>query len=478
MVGEPPPRVEETRSPSGTEGDRSRRRLEIPLVTGGWPRAALGAAVAFTVPVLVGEVVGFLAAAASRQPRAPAIAFAKLGALVFYTFNHVAIRAELPGLDAVPGLAGATGSPAVGLVGVSITPLAGTALVVFLLARAGRGVAAASREAGSGGPLVPAVNGMKVAIPYAALCGLVGSVLEVSLPRPEGAISLQPSTAGAFGWPFVLGVLAGAAGGILSRPAEPGKEPGGWWFRAVFAGGARMVAFGLGLALLGLVALAPFNPDWTRSYLSAFGDGIAQGLARVGLTLLVLPNLAAWAVAPAMGGCLAFAVTSPPSSAFSACLVSYTQFPPPGGIEGIAATAPGLDLPPPSPAYFLFVLIPLIAAVAGGLAAGRRAGPAPGRAPGAGALAGIGFGLWVALLVVGSSTGLSVPAPDRGPSPAIAARMGPDLATTTALSTLWGVGGGLAGGLLAGRRSPRRLPDRRASGPPATLGRRAEPHPG
>ena len=313
--------------------ERSSRRRG----SNGWGEAAVGAAVAFAVPVLIGEVLGFAVALGSSPPRPSGLVFAKLGALFFYAFAHVPITAAVQG-GGLPALSGTGFAAAAGV--LSVTPLAGTALVLWLLVRAGRGVAGA---AGGETAWARAVHGAKVAIPFAALCGLAGLALRVTAQVGGGSVTLAPSRVGAFVWPAILAVAAGAVGGARASGA-PGP-----WLRAG-RDGLRTLGFGLVLAVVGLAGLAPWNPGPTDAYFAPFRTGVGVGLSRVVLTLAVLPNLALWVLFPSMGGCLGLSLQQA-SGGSSVCLLSYTQFPPAGGIVAIAQRSPGFDLPPPPTAY-------------------------------------------------------------------------------------------------------------------------------
>jgi hypothetical protein len=440
-VDEPPePAVEETADNdppvSATRAERSARRRR----SNGWSEAVVGAAVAFAVPVLLGEVLGLSVALASSSPRPSGLVFAKLGALFFYAFAHVPLAASVQG-GGLPALSG-TGFAAVAGV-LSITPLAGTALVLWLLARAGRGVAAA---AGGDTTLARAGHGAKVALPFAALCGLAGLALRVTVPLGGGSVTLSPSRVGAIAWPAILALVAGAAGGARACPT-----PGPWWRAG--RDGVRTLGIALAFAVVGLAGLAPSNPGPTDAYFAPFQSGAAAGLARVALTVAVLPNLALWVLFPSMGGCLGLTAQQA-SGGFSVCLLSYTQFPPAGGIAGIAQRSPGFDLPSPPASYLLFVLVPLVAVVIGGRLAARAGGMRAAVAAGvAFAAAAVAFGYL-------SGVRVSISGSTAGAGETVSALLRPELLVGGLLALAWGVVGGVAGA--AGRR-------RRPAAPPADI---------
>jgi hypothetical protein len=377
-------------------------------------------------------------ALASSPPRPSGLAFAKLGALFFYAFNHVplAVTVESGSIGALAGtgFAAATGT-------LSVTPLAGTALVLWLLGRAGRRVAGQAGAAQLG----RAAQGAKVALPYALLSGVAALALQVSVPVGGGRVALSPSTLGAFLWPAALAVAAGAIGGARSA------DRGGSGLRAV-RDGLRTLAIALALAVAGLVVLAPLHPDATASYFDAFHTGLAAGLSRVALTLAVLPNLALWVLFPSMGGCLSL-TTEQAGGGLSVCLLSYTQFPPSGGISGVAVRGPGFDFPPPPPAFFLFVLVPVVATLGGGWLAARRA-VFTGRRPVVAATAsGVAFAAGAVAFGFLSRARVEVAGAAGGTPETVAATVGPDLLLGAVVALAWGVGGAVLG-VASRRRGP------------------------
>jgi hypothetical protein len=396
------------------------------------------AAVAFAAPVLAGEGLGLLLALASSPPKPSGLAFAKLGALFFYAFNHVSLAVSVEsgkiGALAGTGFEGATGA-------LSITPLAGTALVLWLLARAGRRVA---RMSGGTSVAARAMHGTKIALPYAVLCGLAGLALHVSVPVSGGRVTVSPSTAGAFVWPAILALAAGAIGG-----ARSGGAPGPW----LRAGrdGLRTLSIALFLAVVGLVLLAPANSRATGAYFDAFHSGLAAGLSRVALTVAVLPNMALWVLFPSMGGCLSLSAHQA-SGEFSVCLLSYSQFPPPGGIAGIAGRSPAFDLAPPPAPYLPFVLVPLAAVLIGGWLAARREEGGSGRWVWRAAAAGVAFAAAAAAFGFLSRVGVEVSGSSSGLPETVAAVLGPELLLGAVAAVAWGVGGGVLGAAARSRR--------------------------
>jgi len=394
-----------------------------------------------TVVVLmaIGEALAFLLYWSDPSGRPSVVTTARLDGFVFYAFHHVGVRFSGSGLGDLGGS-----------VTVAAALLTGTIVGLWLLWLTGRAIA---KRAG-GSSVVRGLRGATVALPYAALC--LGLAFVVRIPRPEassGFPAAHPSYVAAVLWPLGLAAVAGFAGGL--RSAEPTGVAATLWgrrLRAAGVGGIWMLSVGLVLAFVGLVLLTPVAPDVARDYFRPFEDSVLRGVTVILGTLLVLPNLAAWVLFPAMGSCLE-ASGSAVGFGGSFCFLSYSQFP---TTRGLSAFRGGeLNLPGP-PAYdFLFVLAPLIAVLVGGAVAARRAGASTKQeAMGAGALAGVAFAV-VALAAAILSTitarfsGFGQALPGQ-----IHVRVGPTLASTFLVALLWGVVGGSLGALWEGRRFP------------------------
>lgn len=425
----------------------------------GWKTAVLRAVLTALVLLFLAQAVIVLAYFAADDPDRPSAgALARYGGVVFYTFHHVGFAFDVP--------RGAVGPDApfnVSAGGViALAAMTGTLLGVWFLARGGRAVA---DEAG-GSSLARGLHGLKVAPPYAVLT-LAGSFLLRFKPEDGGQVpTIHPSYAAALLWPLALAAVAGFVGGFRSRPADPSTElmPGGErWARRVrgaVAGGWRMMAYGLIFAFVGLLVMAVVKPEATADYFSAFDRGALDGTLVIVATLLLLPNMAAWVLFPAMGSCVGL------SGAVSICFLSYAHFPRDLGEQVAGASDPSaLSLPIAPPGYFLFLLVPLAAAVAGGMVAARR-GTATSRndAGGLGALAGVVFAILSLITIMLASitfkiTGNVSPLGFSG-----SFRIGPELASGVVFALLWGVIGGALGGLWEGRA----LPSRAAAAPEAT----------
>lgn len=391
----------------------------------------------------LGEVMAFLLYAANPEGRPSAADTARFGGFVFYAFHHVGLRFQ-----------GSVFGGVVGTVTLALAMLTGTLFGLWLLARTGRVVA----DHAGGSTLVRGIHGVKVAVPYAALCfGLAFAIRVSPSQTPRGLSGAFPSAhasyPAAFLWPLALAAVAGFVGGARSgSPAGVLATPWGARMRAAATGGAWMLAVGLTLAFVGLVLLAPVAPDVARDYFRPFDDSSLRGISVILGTLLVLPNMAAWVLFPAMGSCLEV------SGGFfgfggSFCFLSYSQFPTSRAVS--IATSPNPNLPSPPIGYFLFVLAPLVAVLVGGAIAARRAGPGSKReAAGVGAMAGGVFALLALATAILSTITAKVSGFGQALPGVIHARVGPALANTLLLALVWGVVGGAIGAMWEARRLP------------------------
>ena len=207
-----------------------------------------------------------------------------------------------------------------------------------------------------------------------------------------------------------------------------------------------MIFLGVVLGVVGFYVWTLFNPEG-RYYTSMFDEGLLPGLVLVALNILILPNIGAWVLFPAMGACVEakFAV-------FNVCFLSYNHFPG----ERAAAASPASPVPEFGSApvvYFVFLLVPLIAVLWGGMRAADR-GEVATRSEGAmvGALAGVAYAIFslgilvLSLITIRSSGDLG--ALGAGASGAI----GPSPIGGFLLALAWGVIGGAIGGYIRGGR--------------------------
>jgi hypothetical protein len=474
---------------------RATARPSLPgLFRAGWAAAAIRALIAVCAAVTLAEGMVVIASVAGRSTATAAV-LARTGGVLFLAFNHVGVVLRPP---ASPG-----GLAQFGLIGgldvtLSLTPMLGTALAGWLLWVGGRAVGNRA-----GGPAwLRGLHGMKVAVPYAAACFGLSFVLAFSVAVAGRAalgigssfVSVQPSRLGAFLWPLVIGVVAGFSGGLSSRAGrEAGEEaasPLDQRLAAAVSGGWRMLLWGLALSFAGLLMMGAFQPHLTRVYVSGmFGGGGLRGAGLTGLNVLVVPNMATWVLFPSMGSCVGGSASfsaSVGSGSVSQCLLSYRAFGLRGaGLDGVrrAAISGGSAAHPPAWA-FLFVLVPLVAVLAGGRWAARRAAVSTRIRGGLeGAAAGLAFGALATGIALLSDVVVRVQATGTAgagaPGTGGQLRLGPYVLSGGAIALAWGVLGGALGGYLVrpgpGRHDVR-PPD--AAAGPVPSGSREEQAPG
>jgi hypothetical protein len=348
--------------------------------------------------------------------------------------------------------------------------MGGTALAVWMLYLGGRAVGGTV-----GGPtLVRGLHGLKVALPYAALTFAGSFLLRFQPEGSDQAPIIHPSYLAALIWPLALAAAAGFVGGVRSADPEggvqlvPAREDLGRRLHGALAGGWRMMAYGLLFSFVGLLVMAVVKPHSTAEYFSVFDRSVLDGILAIVATLLVLPNMAAWVLFPAMGSCVGL------NGPLSICVLSYMHFPSDTGATIAGATNPAsLNLPSAPAGYYLFLLVPLVAVVLGGAAAARR-GRATSRNDAAvlGALAGVVFALLSLFTIVLASISVKLGGNILAFGASGSFRIGPDLTSGVLLALVWGVAGGTLGALWEGRALPQRVVA--APAPPAVP---AGPHP-
>jgi Family of unknown function (DUF6350) len=450
-------RVEELREPRPQNDDERR------LLAAGWGVAAVGAAAAALAAAAVAQALAFLLAGARLLPGTSAADAAREGWLLFYLFHHVGIEVLSPsfhlpgGAEKVAGLPSHTSVDAT----VAFAFMGGTAMVMWMLARAGRRVA----EAAGGSPGQRGVHGAKVALPYALIAWGASWGLSFRPPFPgTSLLSIHPSHLASLFWPLAIAAVAGSVGGV--RSAGGAMWTSDWWttdrwnrrWRGALSGGWRMLWVGLAAAFASVLGLAAARPDVAVAYFrTTFRWGVPSGVGLLGLHAMAIPNMAAWTLVPAMGGCLEVNGTS----VFEPyCFMSYSHYvghPLPGPLN--ASGYPNLGGIPPG--FFLFLLVPLVAVILGGMHAARKAAVrTAGEAVGVGALAGGAFALmFVAVLALAAIT-----ARFNGPIFIVSTgywRFGPGPAAGFQLAMAWGALGGAAGAMIArglGRRRMGRPP--------------------
>ena len=423
----------------------------------GWPTAIGRAALAFAVMVVLGQAIAFGAYAAAGRT----IVFktvARIGGLYFELFHRVGIEARASNLGG-SALGGATGAVGGLSFTISVGLLLATLLAVVLLFRAGRAVADRA-----GGPMLArVVHGMKPSIFYGLLAFAFSFLIRFHIAVPPGTVALsgqinvEPSHLAAFLYPFLIALVAGAAGGLRSASLA-GESTEAWGRRTVgvWGGGVRMLALGLVLSFVGLLVLAALDPTTTADYFrGAFGGGAARGTVLVGHHVLLAPNQSMWVLIPAMGGSVNLSIAGT-----NVELLSYSHFPQHFSLTGGATSGFGTPTPQvqggTAPAgYFLFLLVPLLSVLIGGRAAAARGGArARPEAAMLGALAGVVFAVLVAAVGVLSTIGLAVNVDVAGFHTGGSGYLGPNALVGGLLALVWGAAGGALGGLFYGRSLP------------------------
>jgi hypothetical protein len=423
------------------------------IIHGGWRQAILGAAVAAVATAALGQATALLGLAVGAMPGTSAAQATRYGWALFYVFHHVGFALHAARLRLGGGVDAALGWPSGYKVDAVIAAalLTGTALAAWLLVRAGRSVGRAV-----GGPeLRRAGHGAKVAVPYALLSWAASWGLSFRLQLPDSSpMSMHPSRLASFFWPLGLAAVFGAAGGLRSAGDRIWTEwlwvseawPRRW--RAALVGGAWMLGVGLALALIGLAIVAAVEPSGTASLLrAAFRPGVGTGIMAVVLAALALPTGAAWILVPAMGGCLEVgggAGTSLPAYCFLSTQSYFGR-----QLPGTFNSAWGFhEVGAPPAGLLLFIVVPLIAVVAGGLIAARRARSERGLE---GALVGVMAGVVFAVLFTGLLVLAEVTVRFNGHLSQVATgffRYGPYPPYAFQLALAWGTIGGALGGFL------------------------------
>lgn len=421
----------------------------------GWTTAVVRSLITVAVLGVIAEVIAMLAYLGAEDPDGPVLAV-RLGGLLFYAFNRVGVVFDVGELQ-VP--ADAQIVPAGFAFGATLVMAAmtGTMVAGWLLYRAGRAI---GRDAG-GSAWIRGLHGVKVALPYAAICFAGSFLIGFTFSVPEtGRFDIHPSYLAALLWPLTIGATVGFVGGFLSTPEGP--WPAGDWgrrLRGAVAGGWWMTVLGLALAFVGLLLLMPVNPDTTRAYFEgAFSQGAVTGVAVILAHSTLIPNMAAWVLFPSMGACVGLS-----GGLLSACVLSYTNFPAAPDVGGLQPSASPLDFlpefPTPEPAWFLFVLVPLVATLAGGMIAVRKANAGSrGEAAAVGALAGVVYGVLGLVAALLSTITLKVSGGIAVFTQTGTFRIGPFLLQGFLFAVLWGAVGGALGGLIQGRSARRISP--------------------
>jgi hypothetical protein len=350
----------------------------------GWIRAFVRGIVVVLSVVALGEAVSFLLYVSNVLPRETAGQAAQQGLILFYAFHRVALNVNTVALQLPSVVNGAIGLPSGSAISATLglALMSGTVVACWLFVRAGRAV---GRAAG-GGPGERALQGAKVALPYASLLCAGSWFVELKQKFPQSSLMVvRPSHLSAFIWPLLFGATFGAIGGFRSSDPTAIREWLGWRFttkwisrwRGIVAGATTTLVLSAAFAFAGLIALAIFDRSATSAYFRATSiKGVPSGIAIVVLTALTIPNMALWVLVPAMGGCLevggAGTLTSAPSPY---CFSSYSN----SLAHPLTTASHGWgflgfhELGAPSSWYLLFLLVPLLASFIGGVRAARAA---------------------------------------------------------------------------------------------------------
>jgi hypothetical protein len=348
------------------------------------------------------------------------VTWAKVGLLETVLSLRSAVELRLPGLP-IPGEERVPTRPIE--VSLVFVPMMLTVAFVWLCARAGRR-AVDQRASLNPWPTV-ALAAAGAGAPVALLAALAAVPVRLSLPVASARIVAAPASAAV--WGFVLAAAATGLGAAIRRASRSTVG------RALRGG---LIAYGWALLLLvvGVLAIAAFEPGATRAYVRWLGDTGPIAPAVFGVHVLALPAQSALLMAPASGACIDLLAGSP---ALELC---------PWRLD---PSAIGASLVPArtllSPGLWLLSTVPPIAALIGG----RRAALAVAgrRAIGLGAASGLVFavlailGAWFATPSLGGSAPAFVP---------LTLRIGWPWFVAGAIA--WGLLGGAVGGWLDGRR--------------------------
>src|SRR6266508_4397614 len=185
----------------------------------GWIVATRGAVVAALLIAALGQVVAFLGLLVDAFPKTSAGQTARYGWALFYLFHHVGMVVRSPSLRLTAHADEVLSWPsgyAVDAV-VALALLSGTALVAWLLVRAGRRVG----EYVGGPELRRAIHGAKVAVPYALLSWVAAWGLSIRVRLPDASPAV--------GVPIASGVAVLAPGlgsGLRRHRRDPfGRRP-------------------------------------------------------------------------------------------------------------------------------------------------------------------------------------------------------------------------------------------------------------
>ena len=393
-----------------------------------WVPAVLAGAAAFLCVSVAALALGILEWVAAGRPFGIRLTW-KLAGLYVGTFHGagVEVRAGLPSSGADVGVVNLSG-----LSTVHVTFLTGTILAGAVLWRAGRYV---GRRAGDerrrriawGAAIAPA---------YGLL--VLAAALLVRLSFPEsGFTDVRVVAWQAFLGASLLAAAAGAAGaaGSAVGPVSRGE--------ACLRGGWRMTVALVVCSFAGFLVVAGLRSDLSAAYVRGLTRAGSTGTVAAMHHVLLLPNQSFLIAAPAMGSCLRLDGSG--SQPTTLCLRTITVRPGLGAL--LMPDHPEEPAAIPAP-WLLFLVVPAVATVWGGLAVGAGAGHAR-----EGAVRGAGAGLvFAAAVMIGEAlAAIWITREESG----TLVWFGGDLLRTGIVAIAWGVGGGVLGALLgAGRQDP------------------------
>lgn len=360
--------------------------------------------------------------------------YVRLGAVYVELFHRVDLEVR-----ALPFGGGPPLSVGLGL-GLLLIPSA----AVVVLGLAGRRIARSS-PAGTGATVLGLAAGYAV-VPF--LLSLVGDG-DVELPASISAaasLEIRISTASALAVPFATALVAVLLG-ALSVPVDAGSGSSGDALVAeAVRGGVRSFALGLLLSIVGVLALASVQPSFARAYAAVISapDSWRGRVVIGGHAALLLPNQAMWVLVPAMGGCDE-AVVEGRRTPFLCLWRVPTTLPVTAGVDVGIVGDPAYR--PPPHGYLAFLLVPLVATIAGGIRAGRGASSTRSAVV-LGAASGLLFAGLVAAAVAFARVDVRATGGFLGDS-VVRFVLGPELARGTGLAAVWGIAGGAVGGALS-----------------------------
>lgn len=315
---------------------------------------------------------------------------------------------------------------------VRIVPLTFTAILLWMLTRAG---AEAARQVADR-PVRRAIAGALVAIPYALPLVVMAALVELRLDTGGGFLpdvtTISTGVVDVAAVTLVFGAVAGALGG---------SHASAWWsgpVGTVLAAGWRILWVGLVASLVGLLAFAALRPEGLDAYvhevrsLGTRGAGIT-----VGHQILVLPNHATLVLVSAMGAC--DTVTVDDDSFDAVCLDRLPDADDPADwLSAAIDDRPGVPTRPAPWSVRLFLLVPLLAVIVGVRRASvsTKIGPTVVAALGSAVV----FGVLMAIVAWASSVVITSNGIEGEPW---TVELGADPLTAAGYAMAWGVAAGI-----------------------------------